>query len=102
MSPAQELYHQIAKSIPNAQEGKMFGALCFKAPNGKAVAMFWKDYMVFKLKGDAEKDARALDGVTLFTPMEGKSMNGWFQVPYDYKEYWLQFAKAAMEYVEKL
>ena len=68
MSEAETLYHTIAKSLPDATPGKMFGAQCLKAPNGKALAFFYKDHMVFKLTGDAELDALALGRHPLFQP----------------------------------
>ena len=102
MTTAQELYHQIAAELPDAKEGKMFGALCIKAPNGKAVAMFWKDCMVFKLRGEAEKEAMSLDGVGLFNPMGNRPMGGWVQVPWDYSDRWREFGQAAMDYVRTL
>jgi len=80
----------------------MFGALCVKAPNGKAGVMFWKDYMVFKLTGEAEKEALSLDGAKVFTPMDNRPMNGWIQVPYDYASRWKEFAEKAMQYVATL
>ena len=102
MTKEEELYHKIAGEIPDAKEGKMFGALCIKAPNGKAAAMFYKNDMVFKLTGEPEKEARSLDGSKTFEPMEGRPMNGWIQLSYDYKDRWKEFAEASMEYVKTL
>ncbi len=99
MTKAEELFHEIAANIPDAKEGKMFGALCFKAPNGKAAAMFWKEYMVFKLEADALTEVLALDGAKLFDPMGGRPMGGWVQLSYDYKKLWLKYAEKAMEKV---
>ena len=48
MSQAETLFHEIASEIPDTIEGKMFGALCIKAPNGKACVMYWKEDMIFK------------------------------------------------------
>ena len=102
MSPSETLYHQIAAALPDAVESKMFGAKCLKAPNGKALAMYWKDYMVFKLTGDAADEALSLDGAQLFTPMEGRPMNGWIQVPFDYADRWPEFAIHSVEFVKTL
>ena len=102
MSPAETLYHQIAVELPDAVESKMFGAKCLKAPNGKAFAMYWQECMVFKLTGDAESDALSLDGVQVFTPMEGRPMGGWIQVPYSYAGQWKGFAEQALAYVREL
>lgn len=96
MTKAEELYHQIADTIPNATKSKMFGAMCLKAPNGKAGVMFWKDYMVFKLPEAELNEALALDGVQMFSPMDNRAMNGWAQVPYDYADRWKDWAVKSM------
>lgn len=97
MTPAQSLYHQIASELPDATESKMFGALCIKAPNGKAAAMFFKEEMVFKTDKTTEAELLSLDGAHVFTPSEGKSMNGWIQVPYHYHDRWKEFAESSMK-----
>lgn len=102
MTPAETRYHEIADAIPDVAKGKMFGAQCLKAPNGKALAMFWKENMVFKLTGDAADEAMSLDGAGMFTPAEGRPMNGWILVPFDYADKWKSFAEAAMAYVRAL
>ena len=50
MTKGEELFHKIATEIPDTKESKMFGALCIKAPNGKAGVMFKNDHIVFKLE----------------------------------------------------
>jgi hypothetical protein len=35
----------------------------------------------------------------MFTPMEGRPMNGWVQLSYDYSAIWPDLAKKAMDYV---
>ena len=55
MKEAEELFHHIAAELPDAKESKMFGALCIKAPNGKASAMFYKGDIIFKLDGESLK-----------------------------------------------
>jgi|SRR5581483_930108 len=102
MTKAEELFHKLAKEIPEGKESKMFGAPCIKAPNGKSGAMFWKDCIVVKLKGDDMKEALSLDGTCLFEPMKGKAMKEWAQIPYDYKDKWKKFATISMELVKKL
>ena len=102
MTPAQELFHQIAAEMPDAKEGKMFGALCIKAPNGKAGVMFWRDYMVFKLPPDALQEALSLDGAQNFDPMDGRPMKEWVQLPYAYSDMWKNYAEHAMAYVATL
>lgn len=102
MSPAEIRYHQIASELSDSTESKMFGAKCLKAPNGKALAMYWKECMVFKLTGGAATDALSLDGAQMFTPMEGRPMNGWIQVPFEYAERWKGFAEEALAYVREI
>jgi len=102
MSKAEELYHQIAAELADAKEGKMFGALCIKAPNGKAGVMFWKEHMVFKLGGKAQEDALRLKEAKVFAPMEGRPMNGWIQLSDAHMKKWKYFAEIAHEWVKLL
>ena len=102
MSNAEELYHAIVAQLPDAKPSKMFGALCAKTPNGKAAFMFWKEAMIFKLTGEDEKEALAYDGASVFTPMEGRPMNGWILLPYDYKDKWTYFAEKSVAFVKDL
>src|SRR3954469_13086050 len=99
MTKHEELFHKIAAEIPNAQEGKMFGALCIKAPNGKAGVMFWKEDMIFKLEGENAKAALALKGAVTFEPAAGRPMNGWIQVPNTHSAKWKKLAEQSMEMV---
>ena len=101
MTP-EEKYHEVTANIPDAKPGKMFGALCMKTPNGKAACMFHKGNMVFKLQGEMEQEALALDGSQTFEPSPGKKMNGWTQVPFDYADQWEAFAIASVDYVKTL
>ncbi|MFL5731437.1 MAG: hypothetical protein ACJ75J_18250 [Cytophagaceae bacterium] len=102
MTAAEKLFHKIASEIPGTTEGKMFGALCIKAANGKAGVMFWKEFIIFKLEGDILKEALSLDGAKLFDPMGGRPMNGWVQLSYDYKGKWKKYAEISMALVKKL
>lgn len=97
MTQAEELFHEIAAGIPDAKEGKMFGALCFKAPNGKAAAMFCKEYMVFKIEGGDQDEALALKDAKIFEPSPGKKMGGWVQLSYDHAKKWPALSKKAMD-----
>lgn len=96
MEAAEEFFYEIVASLPDAKLSKMFGALCFKAPNGKAAAMYWKGDMVFKLTGEDEKEALSLDGASYFDPMGNRPMQGWVQIPYHYKDRWKEFAKKSL------
>jgi hypothetical protein len=102
MSNAEECYHTIVAQIHDASPSKMFGTLCAKTPNGKAAVMYWKEAMVFKLTGDDEKEALAYDGASVFEPSDGRKMNGWIVLPYDYKDKWAYFAEKSVAYVKEL
>lgn len=102
MTKAEELFHAIAADIPDTKEGRMFGALCIKAPNGKARIMFWREYMVFKLPATDQAKVLLLKDAKMFTPMEGRAMNGWVQLSEQHQAVWKQYAEMAMEYVRKI
>ena len=102
MTKAEELFHKIAGGLPDAKEGKMFGALCIKAPNGKSGVMFWKEFLVVKLEGEELQKALELKGAKIFTPMENRPMGGWVQLSYDHSKKWKELAKKSMEYVKTL
>lgn len=102
MTEAEARYHEIGDALADCTKGKMFGSLCLKAPNGKALAIFYKDHMVFKLTGEAEHEARGYEGVTVFSPMANRPMNGWLQMPFEHQEHWDRFAQEAMNYVRTL
>ena len=102
MTKAEELFHQIAAELPDAKESKMFGALCIKAPNGKASAMFYKDDMVFKLAGEPLNEILSLDGAKLFDPMGSRPMGGWVQLSLAYADRWPEIAKTSFEQVRLL
>ncbi len=102
MSDAETRYHTIAEALPEAKPGKMFGAQCLKALNGKALAFFYRDEMVFKLTSDPKQEALALDGAHYFNPMGDRLMNGWVQVSFHYADRWPEFAAQALEYVKTL
>lgn len=92
MINAEDYFIELAETIPGVKLGKMFGSLCMKTPNGKSAAMFWKDHIVVKLDGEDLQGALSLVGAKTFEPMEGKTMNGWVQIPFDYKSKWKEFA----------
>ena len=102
MTKPEELFHEIASEIPEVKEGKMFGALCIKTPNGKSAGMMWKEMMVFKLTGAAEKEALALKGVHVFEPMKGRKMTGWYAVLFEHSKHWKKFALASVDVVKKI
>ncbi len=100
MSKEEALYIAIAQKIKDTVQSQMFGKPCLKI-NSKAFASLFDNEMVFKLDGDKHKEALSLDGSRLFDPSgKGRAMKEWVQVPYDYKEQWEDFARAAFKYVK--
>ena len=102
MTKEEVLFHEIAASIPDSQEGKMFGALCIKAPNGKAGVMFWKNQMIFKLDPGHEQEALQLSGAKIFAPMDNRPMNGWVQLAEEHAAKWQEYAVLAMSFVKQI
>ena len=102
MTDSEKLYHEIAVEIPDITLGKMFGALCLKAPNGKAGVMLWKEFMIFKLEATDQAEALSLEGAHIFTPMDGRPMNGWVQLSYHHAAKWKRYAQLAMEHVKTI
>ena len=102
MTKAETLFHQIAAELPDAKESKMFGALCIKAPNGKAAAMFKNDDMIFKFEGKELENTLKLPGAKIFDPMGGRPMNGWVQLSYEHADKWKKLAEKSMDYVKTL
>jgi len=99
MTKWEQLYHEIADNIPDTEKGKMFGALCIKAPNGKAGVMFWHEDMIFKLPEKDTKEALALKGAKIFEPAAGRPMGGWVHVPNKYSDKWKKYAISSMRNV---
>jgi len=102
MTEAEKYFHELTGQIPDVEPGKMFGALCFKTPNGKAAAMFWHDFLVVKLSGKARDEALSLDGTRFFDPMDGRPMKEWIQIPFAYQHQWKEFALSAAVYVRQI
>jgi len=99
MTQEQEFYLATGHNLTNAIESQMFGKPCFKI-NGKAFASFFENAMVFKLTGDAHKEAMSLDGSRLFDPSgKNRPMKEWVQVPFAYRDHWQKFAQDALNYV---
>ncbi|MBK6612433.1 MAG: hypothetical protein IPG29_16775 [Sphingobacteriales bacterium] len=99
MTKEQELYIAIGQKLKGPEQSQMFGKPCFKI-NGKAFICFFQNEMVFKLAGEKHSEALSLDGSHLFDPSEKKRpMKEWVQIPFDYKDDWGKYAKAALKYV---
>ncbi len=98
----ENIFNEIADAIPDTTKGKMFGALCIKALNGKAGVMYRKGDMIFKLPADDERAALKLSGTKIFDPMDGRPMNGWVQMGEEHASQWKYYAQLAMDYVSKI
>ncbi|MBS3914205.1 MAG: hypothetical protein KG003_06875 [Bacteroidetes bacterium] len=100
---AQELFDEICSSLESrAARSKMFGAPCMKTPNGKAAFCLYKEFLVVKLDTQTQNETLALDGVGMFSPMDGRPMNGWVQVGMEYADKWKFLAEKSIDFVEKL
>jgi len=101
MNNQEKTFLEIGEAL-KAEQGKLFGKLCFKTKK-KAFVCFFEDCMVFKLNGDVHSDALSLDGAQLFDPSKkGRPMKEWVQVSFEYKDQWASFAKAAKNYVDAI
>ncbi len=99
MTKEETIYTPIGKEIKDAEQSQMFGKPCFKI-NGKAFICFFQNEMVFKLTGDAHKEALSLDGSKLFDPSgKGRAMKEWVQVTAKHTAEWKQYANDAVKYV---
>lgn len=98
MTDSEKLFRQLAKNIPEAREGKVFGALCIKTTNGKAAAIFWQGSVLFKLDDKLLAEALLLEGATkghhLYAPE--KPMKGWVKLPATQSDKWADFAIKAI------
>jgi hypothetical protein len=94
----QTLYLEIGDELrltDEVQNSKMFGMPCLKIA-GKAFGGFFKDDMIFKLRGNALTEALELTGAKSFDPMGGRPMKEWVQVPYIHAERWIELARQAL------
>ncbi len=98
MTKEHSLFVSIGQGIDNAEQGQLFGKPCFKV-RGKAFICFFREEMVFKLAGDAHRDALGLAGATLFDPSgKGRPMKEWVQLPAAHAGRWSDFAREAAAY----
>ena len=104
MSKPEVLFHKIAMALPNAVEGKLFGALCLKCKTGKTFAIFWKDCMLFKLNEKAQQDALKLEGSEVGNHLYDPKwpMKGWVSIPYEQSHTWLEFGRCALQNVKSV
>lgn len=91
-----ELADDLAAQHDNVELGKMFGMPTIKR-NGKAIAGFWRDSMVFKLTDETVREqALALKGAEQFDPMGGRPMREWVVVPADHSDEWPRLTRDAL------
>ncbi len=102
MKNAEEQFSEIALALPEAKRSSMFGAQCYKAPNGKAVVMLWKGSLIVKPHPDEVEEVFKLRGAVPFAPMEGRVMNGWILVPHQHATLWIDLARTSYDYVASL
>jgi hypothetical protein len=93
---SEESFQKIAERLAplGVVQSKMFGMPVWKL-NGKALGGPWKGDMIFKLQGDALKEARALPGAEPFDPMGGRPMKQWVRLGPEHQDKWQHFAEAA-------
>ncbi len=102
MTRGEELFHKLGVELPDAAESKMFGAMCLKAPNGKAGVMFHSGDIVIKLSGETLAQALKLNDAKLFDPMGGRPMGGWVQLTEQHIAQWKHYAAIAMDEVSRI
>jgi hypothetical protein len=92
------VFKSIFKELPEAIEGKMFGAKCVKASNGKAVAILWKNAMCFKLSENDCKEALKLKGSKVGTHLYApeRPMKNWVEIPFEHFIEWINLTKKAI------
>ncbi|WP_409340850.1 hypothetical protein [Paenibacillus sp. MBLB4367] len=89
------------RSAHQAEFGQMFGKKVLKH-KGKAFAAFYRDEMVFKLKGVAHREALSKEGAKLWDP-SGKNMpmKEWVQVGQPFIADWRELAESALKSLEE-
>lgn len=102
MTRGEVMFHSLAVELPDSTEGKLFGAMCIKAPNGKAGVMFKDGAIIIKLEAAILQEALRLDGAHIFDPMGGRPMGGWVQLSEAHIDLWRHYAAIAMETVKKI
>lgn len=101
MTKEETLYNEVGSSIKGAEPAQMMGMPCFKV-KGKMFSGFFEGDMVFKLHGDAHREALSLTGSKLFDPGKmSRPMKEWVKVTFKHRDKWEEFAKSAFSYVKK-
>lgn len=93
MKIQEELFYKNGQSLTDAEQSLMFGKPCFKV-NKKAFCCFFNDCMVFKLSGDAHKNALSLNNSVLSDPSgKNRPMKEWVQVSFENSDKWQWFTE---------
>lgn len=101
MTKEEKEFNSLGQKLKGTEQSQMFRKPCFKI-NGKAFICFFQNAMVFKLTGDAHKDALSLKASQLFDPPGKKHpMKEWVQVTFNNSDKWEKFAKSALKYVSE-
>ncbi len=95
---AEDYFKEILNEIPDASLGKMFGRICAKMPNGKAGMILRENTLIVKLSPEEAEE----NCFKLFTPKEGRPMNGWYEINFEDKAIWKQWAEISCTEVAKL
>ncbi|MEP1096513.1 MAG: hypothetical protein ABJG78_15465 [Cyclobacteriaceae bacterium] len=101
MTDVEKVFQAIIHDLPEATQGKMFGAKSVRASNGKTAAIFWNEEMIFKLDDEGQKEALKLSGAKVGTHLYAKDrpMKGWVNIPHKHCDKWEHFASKAIEFV---
>jgi hypothetical protein len=98
------LFNDITKSLPGAEQRKMFGyPCCFR--NGHLLAGLFQDKMFVRLSVGDLAEFLALDGTGLFEPMPGRPMREYAVLParlHQARAELLSWLERSLVYVETL
>lgn len=96
---AEEKFLEVSVALNEVQLDKMFGAQCLKTVKGKAVAIFWKDSMLFKLNEESLAEALDLPNASQATHLYAveRPMTGWVNIPLTSSIHWHTLAVKAIE-----
>lgn len=91
----------IAACHRGVASGEMFGMPCLKRPDGKVVAVLWKDGgIALKLVDEgARSEALALSGTEIATHAfdPGRKMHNWVHIPATAADEWERLIEGALE-----
>ena len=98
-----QIFIDIKEHLQYGKSGKLFGADCIKALNGKAVAIFWQDKMLFKLdKKSIEFEIKNGASNAMHLYDNQKPMTGWISLTESQSSEWSRLTKQALVYMNTL